>query len=296
MLEGAHLAREIVYLAFAGPYAKVRYWCCKSVDEGHDYSGAYDTMPLVHSVDLNKLSHHPGQRELYADVTLTDGSKEWGKLGYFTLVSNAVAPAVQYSYTLGADGALENPQPLDGATLTAARFYVSATGDYTTATITCCQADNAAMTIALDQQTDPVIDVDLRLLSENTPLEELTVVLTNAESAELARVRVVFELPVADTTDVTLEWTIPNERENGDALPVDELAGYRVEYAEDINGAIVPAYVSGGASSSHDMTLPARVHQFRVTAIDTDGLESNPSPWVEGDLRSGEQLALLLNW
>lgn len=301
ILEGAHLAREITYFEIAGDYIEGRYWCCKGPDETHLHQGRYTDLPLVHSVDINKLAAGDGKRELYTDMKNPDGSWAWAKTGYFTVnpkPQTAEPPVALYSYSLADDGTLIDPKALAGATLTEARFYVAVTGDYTTAAIACCQPDNTSFELNVESLITRVIDVDLRLLAENTPLTELTVELLGDNDSPKAIILVGFDLEPTfqEQTPVTLEWSIPTQRENGDSLSVDELAGYLVEYTKDIAGAYTPVLITSGAADHHDFSLPPDVYQFRVTAIDTDGLKSNPSPWVEGDLRPGDAVALLLNW
>lgn len=80
---------------------------------------------------------------------------------------------------------------------------------------------------------------------------------------------------------VTLEWTIPMQRENGQLLGANELDGYIIEYTQKrAPGVVEQQYVEGGQVASHSLELPPGYYSFRVIAVDTQGLTSNPSEWV----------------
>lgn len=84
---------------------------------------------------------------------------------------------------------------------------------------------------------------------------------------------------------VTLEWTIPLQRENGDLLGANDLDGYIIELIDQSDpDAVDQAYVEGGEASSHSFDLPPGSYRFRVIAVDSNGLMSNPSDWVNADL------------
>ena len=184
-LEGAHLSRTTVYFAFEGDApAKVKYWCCKSDIEGHSQTGADDSPPLVHPVDLLLLMETTASHELYADMIWPDGTTTWNHIGNFTVVV---------------------PTP----------------------------------------PIDPVVVT-----------------------------------PEPATGSVTLDWSIPTERENGDALPVSELWGYIV-MARYSDGDVVSYGVEGGAIQSYRLNdLASGDWSFAVKAVDTNDLESKPSAWV----------------
>jgi hypothetical protein len=86
-----------------------------------------------------------------------------------------------------------------------------------------------------------------------------------------------------EPVSVTLEWTIPMQRENGDLLGASDLDGYIIEYSSK-SGSVEQDYVQGGQVNSHSITLPPGSYQFRVIAVDNNGLTSNPSDWVNADL------------
>lgn len=93
-LEGAHLARTVVYLAFDGAIpSKVKYWCCKSDVEGHTQGGSDEVPPLVHPVDLSLLMETTASHEFYADMFWPDGTTTWGHIGSFTVAPSVTPPA-----------------------------------------------------------------------------------------------------------------------------------------------------------------------------------------------------------
>jgi hypothetical protein len=80
---------------------------------------------------------------------------------------------------------------------------------------------------------------------------------------------------------VTLEWTIPIQRENGQLLGANELDGFIIEYTQKGQpGVVEQQYVEGGQVASQALELPPGYYSFRVIAVDTQGLTSNPSEWV----------------
>ena len=78
---------------------------------------------------------------------------------------------------------------------------------------------------------------------------------------------------------VTLSWSAPTTRLNGDPLTVAELAGYAIYYylegAEE-DGEVVS--ISNPGTTSQSITLSASgTYNFAIATIDTDGLESDMS-------------------
>jgi hypothetical protein len=84
---------------------------------------------------------------------------------------------------------------------------------------------------------------------------------------------------------VTLEWTTPLQRENGQLLGPNDLDGFIVEYTrQSAPETVAEDYVEGGKAVSYSMELPPGSYRFRVIAVDNKGLTSNPSDWVSADL------------
>jgi len=78
-----------------------------------------------------------------------------------------------------------------------------------------------------------------------------------------------------------LDWSVPTMREDGTALPVKQIAGYKIYYGSnsgnytgslDINGA---KDANGQLVSDYTLnSLPHGTYYFTMTTIDTDGRES----------------------
>jgi hypothetical protein len=87
-------------------------------------------------------------------------------------------------------------------------------------------------------------------------------------------------LPAANPV-LSLSWIAPSEREDGTPISMAEIAGYRVYY-----GAVQGSYthqVDIADSATMQVTLSdlaTGTYYFAVTAIDTDGRESDLSRQV----------------
>lgn len=79
------------------------------------------------------------------------------------------------------------------------------------------------------------------------------------------------QLPPPPAT-ITLSWSVPTQRENGDTLTANEIAGYEIN---DSCGVTVE--ITGNTTS---YTLPIVLPfdcTFSIVAVDTDGLRSQVS-------------------
>lgn len=81
------------------------------------------------------------------------------------------------------------------------------------------------------------------------------------------------ELPIPPT-QITVSWSLPVERENGDLLLVTEIAGYELHTSCQENFIAIV----GGETTSYTVaiTLPFSC-SFAVITVDTDGLRSELS-------------------
>ena len=79
----------------------------------------------------------------------------------------------------------------------------------------------------------------------------------------------------AITETISLTWSIPTTRENGDLLPVTEISGYEI-LAKYPDGETQTIPVLGGAVKSHSMPLThgSGVYDFAIRSIDTDSIKS----------------------
>jgi predicted phage tail protein len=72
---------------------------------------------------------------------------------------------------------------------------------------------------------------------------------------------------------VSLGWTIPATRENGQALSLSELSGYEIYYVAGATDRTV--VVSGGSVATYRITgLAAGSYTFAISAVDTSGAKS----------------------
>ena len=86
--------------------------------------------------------------------------------------------------------------------------------------------------------------------------------------------------------EVTFTWDIPTTRENGDPLPVDSIAAYRIYSGE---GEML-AELTGGTTAQHIDTIEVMAGQtvcFQITTVDTDSLESAKSDVSEAACYTG---------
>lgn len=79
----------------------------------------------------------------------------------------------------------------------------------------------------------------------------------------------------ASTTSVTLSWTIPSARENGDSLELYEIGGYEIQYKKAGDALYYSETVSESQTSQHVVTnLEAGDYEFKIAAYDVNGLYS----------------------
>lgn len=195
-------------------------------------------------------------------------------------VEDEPVPVAVYSYALDENGDLISPIPLDGAQLLAQEIHIKwIGGEFTTARNWCCKNT--------DHEAGPVIDGQQFTLNladlpvRETPFELYADVFTSRTDYipnNFARYTVTH--PVIEPLDLTLEWSIPTERENGTALTPAELAGYNIEYRNCGSSVWVYSWAEGGSTVTYDMSLTAGCYDFRVSAADTGGLISEWSAVV----------------
>ena len=82
---------------------------------------------------------------------------------------------------------------------------------------------------------------------------------------------------------VTLNWTPPTQ--NTDGTPLTDLAGYRIYFGDDPDNSTGVIQIDNAGLTSYviDNLAPA-VWYFRATSVNSDGVESDPSPAVSFDL------------
>ena len=94
-----------------------------------------------------------------------------------------------------------------------------------------------------------------------------------------------FAIDVTSTgsRSVTLNWTPPTQ--NTDGTPLTDLAGYRIYFGDDPDNMtdVIQIDNSGLTSYVIDNLTPA-VWYFHATSLNSEGVESNPSPSISFDL------------
>jgi hypothetical protein len=87
------------------------------------------------------------------------------------------------------------------------------------------------------------------------------------------------------TEGVSLSWSAPITREDGDLLTLSELEGFRVYYGTDKNALNALVDLNDSSETSYTVTgLSPGVYYFAVTAYDYDGLESGYSEIVSKEV------------
>lgn len=212
-------------------------------------------------------------------------------------------PWAIYATEIDATGNLVNAQPLDGATLARVPTWFGIDGDYAGAMLYCCKSDIEAHRPVIAIDARPLVaPIDIAGVAETPGQRELYADFITATGQVLQNHTVSFtveppapveppvEPPIAtEPKTVVLTWTIPNQRENGDDLPVSELCCYLVEYGTSQAGPLSQLTINPGSATTATITdLTPEVWHFRVYAEDTDGLRSQPSGWVSADLTANE--------
>ena len=96
-------------------------------------------------------------------------------------------------------------------------------------------------------------------------------------------------LPDRTTTvaqrDVQLSWSIPTQRQNGDAFLASELGGYQLAVGCGDTDELYD--VPAGVDTYTVPDLPIGSCDFAISAIDTDGLQSPWSDVVTAQIKDG---------
>ena len=105
-------------------------------------------------------------------------------------------------------------------------------------------------------------------------------------SAAYADSMVVTRPSVSTTTKgLSLAWTAPTTRADGDLLLLSELEGYRIYYGPDKKHLMALVDLNDSSMTTYTITgLNPGVYYFAVTAYDYDGLESGYSEIVSQEV------------
>lgn len=74
---------------------------------------------------------------------------------------------------------------------------------------------------------------------------------------------------------IYLSWRTPSERENGEALAMSDLSGYRIYYGPTTNPTANTVAISDAAVTTYELdNMVSGTYEVAVSAIDLNGLES----------------------
>ncbi|MDX1268387.1 MAG: fibronectin type III domain-containing protein, partial [Oceanisphaera sp.] len=82
--------------------------------------------------------------------------------------------------------------------------------------------------------------------------------------------------PEPDTLSVTLYWSVPMERANGDPLSLDEIGGYEIRYRETGAEDYVTLVINDAGTDQYLIEdLPGGDYEFQVATFDSNGIYSD---------------------
>ena len=212
-------------------------------------------------------------------------------------------PVAYFSYALDAEDQLVSPLPLDGASLLPQVIYVEwRGGEFDHAKVWCCKLPNGTHREVMKGLQ---FRIDLRELPVSAELYEMysDVFLTSQKYlwGNFAKftIRAVDPTPIdpggtdplpvpdpdpdPELIEVTVDWTAPTHRENGDALAAGELKGYTASYKQCDASLWVQVFIEGEAVDNWTVALPEGCYNFRINAIDTGKLVSQWSDTINID-------------
>ena len=83
------------------------------------------------------------------------------------------------------------------------------------------------------------------------------------------------------TVTATVSWTAPTTREDGSAMAITELAGYRIYYGISPTNTNIVVEINAGSTTERTITgLTPGTYYFKVSAYDTAGVEGPKSSVV----------------
>jgi len=74
---------------------------------------------------------------------------------------------------------------------------------------------------------------------------------------------------------VTVNWTAPDTRSNGDQLSLAEIGGYRIYYGATAGDYPNQLDINDSTAEQTTFTVPSGVYYFVMTTYDVDGRESS---------------------
>jgi hypothetical protein len=83
------------------------------------------------------------------------------------------------------------------------------------------------------------------------------------------------------TTDITLSWVAPSEREDNTSIALSEIAGYKIYIGTTKGKYIGSVTINDGSATSYTFSnMSSGTFYFAITTRDTDGRESQYSKEV----------------
>lgn len=91
---------------------------------------------------------------------------------------------------------------------------------------------------------------------------------------------------ILEAVAVEYSWDAPTQREDGSALPLNEISGYTIEYGFSAGALTNTVNVSGGSTLTHTITdiSGQSVIYARIATVDSDGQQGNFSSTINTSL------------
>ncbi|MFT6835927.1 MAG: hypothetical protein ACJA0H_001967 [Francisellaceae bacterium] len=81
---------------------------------------------------------------------------------------------------------------------------------------------------------------------------------------------------IIDTGSTQISWSGPSSRENGNPLPIGEIAGYYIQYQEIGKSTYNHEFIDDATKVIFILSgIPSGDYQIQVATVDTDGLMSS---------------------
>lgn len=75
--------------------------------------------------------------------------------------------------------------------------------------------------------------------------------------------------------ELTLMWSNPTSRENGEYLELDEIGGYEIRYKKVTDSVYTTVVINNNDTNSYSMSQPSGSYEYEIATFDTTGLYSN---------------------
>lgn len=247
-LTGAQLERGTVYIQWSGDYSKAVHYCCKARNGSNKVVQNHGAPRTSRVLALNtaSLPNDNFKRELYSDLYRANGSVRQNNFAVFTVAMAPVAPPVPEPTPQPIPVPVPVPQP--------------------------------EPTPEPQPEPEPIPQPE----PEPTPQPEPEPVPEPEPEPEPEPI----PEPEPQVRDITLEWTAPSQRENGEYLSIAEISGYEIYYTTENSGKSIVVEIDNGNTTSHAFkSLAPDLYYFSMSTLDSDDLKSELSDIIEIDLR-----------